>query len=645
MLSFAPCLVSRTARVVVLLIVAAVVTGVTNAQAASISVTWDAPTTNADGTPLMDLAGYRIYLDTAPPACPSDSFLEVPSSSQTPTLGEIGAAIITALSGGVTYFARVTAVDTSGLESSCSPSASGVAQSDFTVAPAGGINFGTLVLGALLDRTFTVQNTSGVPLTGSASVGSPFSIVSGGTFSLAPGATQTVTVRFRPLSLGSFAGNVTFIAGDDSISRGVSGSTTGGSTATLSVTRNGTGAGTVTSSTGGITCGTQCSETMAVGTPVTLSASPAAGSTFAGWAGACSGSGTCAVTVNAATAATATFNVSASGSTSSSAPATPSSPSVTQIAADGTGVTFAVAWASVSAAASYEYTAAFNDGTSSQQGVVLTPSLQLRMPYRLSGGASTGFVCVQSISVTGLRSADRACNAIPIPARPTSSPPPEPTPTPASVPMVSSLSPSSAVAGSAALTLTVNGSGFVAGSGVRWNGASRSTTFVSATQLRASISTSDLATARSVAVTVVTPAPGGGTSGSATFTVSAAPPPAAPPAPSVTRTSSDSTGVNFTIAWGPATGATSYTWFASFDDSSAPQQGSLTGRSFSLRMPYHASGAAFGATVCIRSVNAAGLQSTSQSCSAVPVPARPVTPPPPPPPPPPPQEDYGWGVG
>ena len=209
------------------------------------------------------------------------------------------------------------------------------------------------------------------------------------------------------------------------------------------------------------------------------------------------------------------------------------------------------------------------------------------------------------------------------------------------MPVVSSLSPASAAAGSAAVTLTVNGSGFVASSGVRWNGAARTTTFVSATQLRAAITAADLATARSVSVTVVTPAPGGGTSGAATFTITPAPPPPAPGAPNVTLTAASSTTVTFTIAWNAVSGATSYRYAAAFMDGTSARQGTVTTRAFQLVMPYHSSGAAFTATVCIRSVNASGLQSTDQSCSAVPVPARPVAAPSSSEPPP----DWGWGTG
>ncbi len=89
------------------------------------------------------------------------------------------------------------------------------------------------------------------------------------------------------------------------------------------------------------------------------------------------------------------------------------------------------------------------------------------------------------------------------------------------LPAISSLSPSAALAGSSAFTLTVNGSGFVPGSTVDWNGSARATTDVSSVQLTASILASDVASAGSFPVTVVTPAPGGGTSNGASFTVTA----------------------------------------------------------------------------------------------------------------------------
>src|SRR5208337_175460 len=64
--------------------------------------------------------------------------------------------------------------------------------------------------------------------------------------------------------------------------------------AALTVSDSGTGSGTVTSSPSGISCGTTCSGAYNSGTTVTLSATAAANSTFAGWSGGgCSGTGTC----------------------------------------------------------------------------------------------------------------------------------------------------------------------------------------------------------------------------------------------------------------------------------------------------------------------------------------------------------------
>ncbi len=77
----------------------------------------------------------------------------------------------------------------------------------------------------------------------------------------------------------------------------------------------------------------------------------------------------------------------------------------------------------------------------------------------------------------------------------------------------------SATAGDAGFTLTVNGSGFVSDSVVQWNGASRTTTYVSATQLTAAIPATDIAAAGTASVTVFNPAPGGGTSNAQSFTI------------------------------------------------------------------------------------------------------------------------------
>jgi hypothetical protein len=86
-------------------------------------------------------------------------------------------------------------------------------------------------------------------------------------------------------------------------------------------------------------------------------------------------------------------------------------------------------------------------------------------------------------------------------------------------PVIATASPSSIAAGQGNVQLTVNGSGFVAQSVVRWNGSDRATTFVSDTQLTATILAADIATPGSAALTVFSPAPGGGLSNSASVAI------------------------------------------------------------------------------------------------------------------------------
>jgi len=77
----------------------------------------------------------------------------------------------------------------------------------------------------------------------------------------------------------------------------------------LTVAKAGTGSGSVTSSPSGINCGATCSAKYEEGAEVTLSATPASGSTFSGWSRAsCPGTGSCKVTIEEEDiAVTATF--------------------------------------------------------------------------------------------------------------------------------------------------------------------------------------------------------------------------------------------------------------------------------------------------------------------------------------------------
>jgi hypothetical protein len=81
------------------------------------------------------------------------------------------------------------------------------------------------------------------------------------------------------------------------------------------------------------------------------------------------------------------------------------------------------------------------------------------------------------------------------------------------VPLVNQpLIPSAVARGSAAFTLQVNGTGFVQGAVVHWNGAPLLTKFISRSELQASVNAARVSKRQTVTITVVNPAPGGGTS-------------------------------------------------------------------------------------------------------------------------------------
>src|SRR5215831_10893219 len=87
----------------------------------------------------------------------------------------------------------------------------------------GSLDFGSVIVGSSADKTFVVRNTGGGTLTGSVSASPPFSIVSGGSFSLTRGKSQTVVVRFSPTVLGVLAANAIFTSDGGDVSPAVTG--------------------------------------------------------------------------------------------------------------------------------------------------------------------------------------------------------------------------------------------------------------------------------------------------------------------------------------------------------------------------------------------------------------------------------------
>ncbi len=75
-------------------------------RAAELSLAWDPPTQNADGTPLTDLAGYRVHYSNV-----SGQY------TQTVDVGSSPQATLSGLQRGTTYYFSVTAYNQSGNES------------------------------------------------------------------------------------------------------------------------------------------------------------------------------------------------------------------------------------------------------------------------------------------------------------------------------------------------------------------------------------------------------------------------------------------------------------------------------------------------------------------------------------------------
>jgi hypothetical protein len=86
-------------------------------------------------------------------------------------------------------------------------------------------------------------------------------------------------------------------------------------------------------------------------------------------------------------------------------------------------------------------------------------------------------------------------------------------------PSIASLSPNALKAGSPATTVDIVGTGFVAGTGVLVNGASRPATFINATAMKVALTPADLVSAGSLGITTVNPAPGGGVSASSAIAI------------------------------------------------------------------------------------------------------------------------------
>ena len=246
------------------------------AHAAQLSLTWTDASTNEDGFKIERATGTAgAYGQLATVAANTTGYAD----------GTVNA--------GTTYCYRVRAYNTVGDSAYSSPACATPASATLYPVTVGkaGTGSGTVASSpAVIDCGSTcsasVASGTSLALSATAATGSTFTGWGGactgtGSCAVVIDAAKSLTATFALSALTTYA---------------------------LTVTQSGTGSATVTSAPSGITCGSTCSGAFTAGATVTLTATPATGSTFAGWTGACTGiSTTCTVTMNAAQGVTATF--------------------------------------------------------------------------------------------------------------------------------------------------------------------------------------------------------------------------------------------------------------------------------------------------------------------------------------------------
>jgi len=498
-------------------------------MAGVLNASWTMPTTNADGSALTDLASFKVYYGTSSAPCPGATFVSVPAPTSAPGASQTASTTLSGLTSGATYFAAVTAVNSSGAESACSSVGSAVARSDFSVTPSGTVDFGTVNIGTTADQTFTVQNTGGGTVSGTASTSAPFSVVPGSSFNLVGGGTTaTITVRFTPTVAAVATSSVTF--------------TTNGSS--ISVTVKGTGA---TANNPAPTLSALSPTSVTAGGPaftLTMNGSNFVSGSTVRWNG--SARTTTFVSSTQLTAAITVADIATAGSV----PVTVFTP--TPGGGTSAALTFSVnnpapTATSLSPAGAIAGGAAFTltvNGTNFVNGSTVNWNGSARMTTFVSATQLTTAISAADIATA---SSVPVTVVTPAPGGGTSAAFAFAVNNPA--PTLTSLSPAGAIAGGAAFTLTVNGSNFENGSTITWNGSARTTTFVSTKQLTTAVSSADIATVASVPVIVVTPAPGGGTSGALSFPIASGTPIAAavPTLTAISPTSATAGDAAFTL--------------------------------------------------------------------------------------------------
>jgi photosystem II stability/assembly factor-like uncharacterized protein len=271
---------------------------------------YDVIITNSCGTATSDPA--TLGVNTAP------SITDHPTSL-TRCPGDPASFSVTATGSGLTYQWRKNTSPITGATSS-SYSIASVAAGDagsYDVVVSGVCNPSVASQAATLTVSVVTLSpaslpggTAGTPynqsLTASGGTGSYMFAVTAGTLPDGLALSSAGVISGTPSVTGGFNFTVTATdANNCTGSRNYAITITAQQTFTLTVSN--AGGGTVTSNPSGVNCGATCSASYNSGTVVTLTATPDSGAVFAGWVGACTGAGSCMVTMNSDKAVTARF--------------------------------------------------------------------------------------------------------------------------------------------------------------------------------------------------------------------------------------------------------------------------------------------------------------------------------------------------
>jgi hypothetical protein len=283
--------------------------GFINAEAAVVA---SATSSVPDGpTAVSAVAGNtQISVSFLPPLATGGSVI-IDYTATCGSVSQVGTAspiLVSGLTNGTAYTCRVLARNTTGNSALSAPSNLVTPMGSATTTTLAGpttSNIGQSV-------SFTANVTGTATPTGSVTFKDGTSIITGCSAVALTSASATCTTGALPLGARSLTAEYSGDANNMPSTSAVFTHTVDQLLYTLTVNKSGAGLGSVGSVATGINCGTDCNEAFAVGTSVTLIALPDAGNVFAGWSAGtgsatCTGTGSCIISMNAASSITATF--------------------------------------------------------------------------------------------------------------------------------------------------------------------------------------------------------------------------------------------------------------------------------------------------------------------------------------------------